>query len=193
MDFQKLIDRVKNILLTPKTEWPVIAAETTTVPDLFKNYIIYVAAIPAVFSLIAMSIHFLVPGIIIGVVSYVITLGVIYVISLLINAFAGTFGGTADPVQALKSAAYSYTAVCVAGVGALIPFLGILVSLAGLIYAIYLLNLGLPSTMKCPPEKSIGYAAVVMIIGWVISFIVGLVLAGIVVATLVAGAAMGAH
>ena len=44
MDFAKVIDRVKNILLTPKTEWPVIAAENTTVADLYKNYIVILAA-----------------------------------------------------------------------------------------------------------------------------------------------------
>ena len=56
MDFAKLIDRVKNILLTPKTEWPVIAGESTTVPDLYKNYIVVLAAIPAVFGFIKSSI-----------------------------------------------------------------------------------------------------------------------------------------
>ena len=56
MDFAKLIDRVKNILLTPKTEWPVIAGESATVPDLYKNYIVVLAAIPAVLGFIKSSI-----------------------------------------------------------------------------------------------------------------------------------------
>jgi hypothetical protein len=34
MDFGKIIDRIKNILTTPKTEWPVIAAEPATVNGL---------------------------------------------------------------------------------------------------------------------------------------------------------------
>ena len=33
-----LIDRAKNILLTPKTEWPVIAAEPATAQGLFTGY-----------------------------------------------------------------------------------------------------------------------------------------------------------
>ena len=41
MDFNKLIARVKGILLTPKTEWPVIAGEPATVADLYKGYIIW--------------------------------------------------------------------------------------------------------------------------------------------------------
>jgi hypothetical protein len=50
VDFNKLIARVKGILLTPKTEWPVIAGESTTVADLYKGYIVWLAAIPPIFT-----------------------------------------------------------------------------------------------------------------------------------------------
>ena len=56
MDFNKLIARVKNILLTPKTEWPVIAAEPDTVQGLYKNYIMILAAIPAVIAFLRYSV-----------------------------------------------------------------------------------------------------------------------------------------
>ena len=56
MDFAKLMARVKAILITPKTEWPVIAAEPETVAGLYKNYILILAAIPAVFGFIKGSI-----------------------------------------------------------------------------------------------------------------------------------------
>ena len=48
MDFSKLIARVQALLLTPKTEWPVIAAEQETVANLYKNYILILAAIPVI-------------------------------------------------------------------------------------------------------------------------------------------------
>ena len=56
MDINKMIARVKAILLTPKTEWPVIAAEPATVPDLYKNWIAILAAIPPVAGFIKGSI-----------------------------------------------------------------------------------------------------------------------------------------
>jgi len=40
-----IVTRVKAILTTPKTEWPVIAAETTTIADLYKSYVVILAAI----------------------------------------------------------------------------------------------------------------------------------------------------
>ena len=42
-------------------------------------------------------------------------------------------------------------------------FLGFLIMLVGVVYGIYLLYLGLPVTMKCPPEKAGAYTAVTMI------------------------------
>ena len=48
----KLIERVKAILLTPRTEWPVIGEERSTMSDLFVNYVAILAAIPAVYLII---------------------------------------------------------------------------------------------------------------------------------------------
>lgn len=191
MDFNKLIARAKAILLTPKTEWPVIADEPTTVADLYKNYIVILAAIPVIFtflkmSLIGVSIPFagtirigIGAGLTQMVVGYVLSLVMVFVMALIIDALAPTFGGQKNQVQALKAAAYAYTASWVAGIGSILPFLGFLIALAGGIYSIYLLYLGLPHTMKSPPDKAAGYTAVVIIIAIVLGFIIGMVTAGI--------------
>jgi len=44
----KLVDRAKNILLTPKTEWDAIAADTTPTKDLILTYVLPLAAVAAV-------------------------------------------------------------------------------------------------------------------------------------------------
>ncbi|MCC6172176.1 MAG: YIP1 family protein [Gammaproteobacteria bacterium] len=184
MDFNKIIERVKNILLTPKVEWPVIAAEPATTASLYKNYLLWLAAIPAVLGFIDATVFgYSVPfmgsfRIGIGaalqgaVVSYVMTLVGVFVFSLIVNALAPTFGGTKDSVQALKAVAYASTAsLVIGGVAAIVPWLGGLLALGALIYGIYLLYLGLPPTMKCPPEKAAGYTAVAMIVALVIGAI----------------------
>lgn len=202
MDFNKLIARVKNILLTPKTEWPVAAAEQDTVQGLFTNYIMILAAIPAVIQLLKLSvIGTTIPfvggtirlgigmGITQMIVQYVVALGVCYLMMLIVDALAPTFGGEKNQVQALKSVAYSYTASWVASVLGLIGPLGWLAMLAAAIYGIYLLYIGLPSTMKCPQDKAGGYAAATIIIGFVLSLILGVVLASV---TGLSGAMSGA-
>ncbi len=199
MDFNKLIARVKAILTTPKTEWPIIAAEPTTVADLYKNYIIWLAAIPVVCKFIkgsfigygAFGISYHTPigaGITGMVIGYALTLALVYVVALIVDALAPTFSGQKSQVQALKVVAYSWTASWIGGVGALVPWLGVLIILAALVYGIYLLYLGLPPTMKSPPEKAGGYTAVTIIIAIVLSWIIALVVAGVVGT----GALMGA-
>jgi len=206
MDFNKLIARVKNILLTPKTEWPVIASEQETVQSLFTNYIMILAAIPAVVQLLKLSIIGISIPIVGGtyrvgigmgitqmVVTYVIALGVCYLMMLIVDALAPTFGGEKNQVQALKSIAYANTAGWVASVLGLVGLLGSLAALAAAIYGIYLLYIGLPSTMKCAQEKAGGYAAATIIIGFVLSLILGMVLASVTGLSGALGSAMSGN
>lgn len=189
MDFNKLFARVMAILTKPTSEWPLIAEEPATTADLYRNYILVLAAIPALCSFIKMSfIGMHVPfmgtihvgvgaGLRGAIVGYALTLVGVYLMALLINALAPTFGGQKNPLQALKTVAYAYTASWVAGIGQLLPWIGVLLTLAGAVYSIYLLNLGLPHTMKCPPEKSKAYTAVSIVIailvGWTVGIIAG--------------------
>lgn len=194
MDFNKLIKRVKNILLSPKSEWPVIAAEQDSVAGLYRNYIVILAALTPVATFIGLLLFGisipLVGTIHIGfgtlitqlILSYVMALAMAYIMALIINILADTFGGQQNLVQALKAAAYSVTVVWVVGVLNILPGLGPLVFLLILVaagYAVYLLFLGLPHTMKCSQEKAGGYAALVVVIGIVIGFILGMVVGSI--------------
>lgn len=185
MDFNKIIARVKNILLAPKTEWPVIAAEPETVAGLYKDYIVIVAALAPVGTFVGLlvfgfnvpfvgRIHFGIGTLLSQLIlSYAVSLVMTYVIAFIIDALAPSFGGVKSQVQALKAAAYSFTPVWVVGFLNILP-IGLIVgllTLAALIYAIYLMNLGLQHTMQSPSTRSAGYTAVVIIIGIVIGFI----------------------
>lgn len=182
-----LVDRVKSILLNPKPTWAAIEAEPATPAGLYKDYLVWLAAIPAVCGFIGMSligvggfgITVRVPlllGLANLVVSYVLSLVGIYVLSLIVNALAPRFGGVQSPIQALKLTVYASTAALVGGVFSLLPVLSILGLLAAL-YSIYLIYTGLPVLMKNPPEKSMVYTVVVLIAGVVIGLILGAVTA----------------
>lgn len=202
MQSANLVARAKAILTTPKTEWPQIAAEPASIGGLYAGYIAILAAIPVVAGFIKSSLigaSFLgvtvrAPigaGITAAILGYALSLLLTYVMALIINALAPTFSAQKDPIQALKVVAYAWTAYWVAGVAAIVPWLGWLVMLAGGIYTIYLLYLGLPSIMKCPPDKAAGYTAlsivIAIVLGWLISLIVGMVIGG----AMLGGAAMG--
>jgi len=178
-----LIERVKRILLQPKQEWEVISGETISTSDLYLNYIIPLAAIGPVASVIGLSIigismfsgsAFRVPFVtasLSAVVNYVLNLAGVYVLALVIDFLAPTFSGDKNPAQALKLAAYSSTAAWIAAVFVIIPALGIL-GILGL-YSLYLLYLGIPVLMKAPQEKSLAYTVAVAVAAIIIFAVIG--------------------
>src|SRR5260370_30300466 len=42
MDLNTVIQRARSLLVSPRTEWPVIAAEPATVADLYRDYLMIV-------------------------------------------------------------------------------------------------------------------------------------------------------
>jgi len=180
-----IVERIKGILLRPKDEWQTISGETTPIPELYKSYIVILAAIGPVASIIGMSIiglslpfvgSFRIPittMIASSVVQYVLTLVGVYVLALIIDALAPTFSGQKNINQAFKLAAYSYTPGWLAGIFALIPALAVL-GILGL-YGLYLLFLGLPVLMKSPQEKSLGYTATIILAAIVMFVVIGII------------------
>ena len=179
------VERVKGILLRPREEWQTISGETTSIAELYRTYIILLAAIgPAAFiigmSIVGVSLPFMgsyrmpiTTAIASAVVQYILTLFGVYILALIVNTLAPTFLGEKNLNQAFKVAAYSYTPGWLVGVFTIIPalsFLGIL----GL-YGLYLLYLGLPVLMKSPREKSMGYTVAVVIAALIIFILIGLV------------------
>ena len=198
-----IVDRVKNICLTPNTEWPVIAAETTSTSELITGYVVPLAAIGAVAgligrSLIGISLGFggtyrvpIVAGAVGAIIGFVMAIVGVFIVSLIIDALAPTFGAEKNSAQALKVAVYSYTPAWVAGVLNIVPVLGVLGILAAL-YGLYLLYLGLQKLMKCPPDKAIGYTVVVVVCAIVVTVVLGLVTAAVAGAGMLGSGAMGA-
>lgn len=202
MDFSKIVARAKAILTRPRSEWPVIAGETTTVANIYRDYLVWLAAIPVVcmfikgsligYSAFGVTVR---TGIASGigrmVVGYVLGLALVYVVALIVNALAPTFGAQKNQTQALKAVGYAYTAAWIAGIGMLIPWLGWLVMIAGGVYSIYLLYLGLPETMHCPPEKAAGYTAVTVVVAVILAWILALILGGLFAAGHLASHGLG--
>lgn len=178
-----LVDRVKRILLSPRTEWEVIDNEPTTPAQLFTGYAMPLAAIGPLAQMVGYSVFgipvpfagtYRVPigsAITSALVTYVLILGGTYVLGLIIDALGPTFNGQRSQIQALKVAVYSSTASWVAGIFYLIPGLRLLTILG--LYSVYLLYLGLPMLMKSPRDKSVAYTAVVVIAAVVVFMLTG--------------------
>jgi hypothetical protein len=176
--------RIKGILLSPSTEWPLIAAEPKTAGEIYMGYVLPLVAIGVVATLlgstlIGVSVPFIgnvktgiVAAVLTAVLQFVFAFLIVWLISWLVDVLAPTFGGQRDSLRALKVTAYSYTPAWVAGVFHLIPMLGVLAFIAGL-YGLYLLYLGLPVLMQCPKDKSVGYTIVTVLCAIVMAVVIG--------------------
>jgi hypothetical protein len=184
-----LVDRVKNLLLSPAKEWEVIKGETWAVADLFTKYAILLAAIPAVAGFLGYSFF----GISYGfgtyklgfgtsltwaILTYVLTLAGIFVLGFIIDAVAPSFGSTKDMVASLKVAVFSSTPAWVAGILNIFPALGILVAIAS-IYGLVLLYMGLERVKTVPKDKMVGYFVVVLIAAILVYVVIGAIVGAI--------------
>jgi len=170
-----LIERAKNMILSPRHEWEVIAPESSGIAQLYAGYVIPLSIFAAVFtfvhvSLIGVRVPFaglvrspISAGLTTAVLSVVFGLLGVFLFSLIVNGLAPTFGGVRDQTQAMKVAAYSLTPAWLSSVLALSPVLPSLLQFLAGCYGIYVLYLGLPPVMRAPRERAAGYTATVVI------------------------------
>ena len=190
MNIERLVARARSIVLQPREAWPAIAAETDSITGIYRNYVIWLAALPVLGVLIGTAlfgIHVPILGTIrIGfgtllaqaVLSYLTGLLIVFLLALVVDALAPTFAAGKSRIQAFKSVVYAITPVWLAGALNILPWIGtlvLLVSAGAAVYSVYLLKLGLPRTMGCPEDKSWGYAITVVVAGIVLSLAAGFV------------------
>jgi len=178
------VGRARAILFEPRATFKEVDSEFTKPGALWSRYILPLALIGPVAGAVGRLIFgkriagtSLAESLSIGgavtwaVIALVLALVAVFVLTQVISLLAPGFGGQKNDVQALKVAAYSNTPVWLAGIFNLhgrFLIVGIIVSL----YGLFLLYLGLPTLMKVPKDRAMGYTAVVIIAAIVIFLLV---------------------
>jgi hypothetical protein len=169
-----LIERARAILLTPQTEWNIVAAEPRTRGALVTSYVLWMAALGPV----ALMINTIIFGrsisgikyrptvqgaIINATIDYGVALLLFGILYLSLDYLARYFDGQSNRPHAFKLAAYGSTAWWVAGLTNLVPGLGIFM-LVGQAYSLYLVYLGATPLMKVPHNRAILYVIAVLVV-----------------------------
>ncbi len=185
-----LIERVKNILLTPKTEWDVIDNETPDVPKILTTYVLPLVAIGAICSFIGYGLigksYFGIRfadtgwGVRYALIALIAGVASTFLMAFVVDALAPTFKSEKNFGKSFQLAAYTYTAGWVGGVFNILPSLAIIGLLAGL-YGLYILYLGLPKMKKTPQDQVTGYFVASLVTMIVASFVVFLILKSILI------------
>jgi Yip1 domain. len=187
-----LFERVKQIIISPKSEWQTIDSENTPAQTLLFKYLLVLALIPAVASFIGFGIMETSYGKIIhiggsieigirqGIISYVSTIFAVYLASWVIGFLAPSFGSEKNFGRAFTLVVYSYTPSLVAGVVLIFPALAFIQMLAG-IYGLYILYLGLKPMMKTPDDKQPIYFLISLLVIILVSIAISAIFAAIFV------------
>jgi hypothetical protein len=174
-----IVERAKRLCLAPDAEWAVIAGERATLGSLMTGYVLPLAALSALGSLlgtmfIGLGIAF---AFRVAIMSLVMTAIGVVILSVVIDALAPTFGAAKNSESAAKVAAYSPTPAWLAGITQIIPILGNIIVVIGALYSLYLLYLGLMRVMKSADDKAVGYTVVVVIVAIVVGVAVSYITA----------------
>ena len=182
-----LVERAKNILLTPKTEWEAVAAEEPNIQQILLSYVLPLALIPTIAIIIgwgvigAFGFTSFTYGIAMGLVQIINAFLSVLIAGFVIDALAPSFGSQKNMGRAVQLVAYSMTPIWVAGILNILPTIGWLAVLIGL-YGLFLMYLGLAPLMKTPEDKKVGYLVVSVIILIVVYFAIAAILSGIFIA-----------
>lgn len=184
-----LIDRAKNMLTTPKTEWLVVASETPDNSKIVVGYVIPLAIAGAVaafigYGLIGVNMF----GVRVGgtnwglfhaLTALIQTVVSLFVTAFIVDALAPSFGSEKNMGRSLQLVAYGSTPTLVAGLFRILPFLAAIILFAAAIYGLYLWYLGLTPVKKTPEDKRVTYIIVCilvlivvwMVLGWLLAMI----------------------
>lgn len=175
-----IIERVKNILITPKTEWNVIEGETTSLSSLLTTYVFPLSLIGAICAFVGFGLIGYNTGIF-GIRVKGMDWGLYEAITRLVAALLGfvisayvvdmlapNFKSEKNINKSAQLVGYSATASFVGGVFLLLPSLAIIALLCGL-YGIYLMYLGIGPLKKTPEDQKIVYMIVSIVVYAVIT------------------------
>jgi len=181
-----IFSRASNIMFKTKPEWQAVELETANVSAILFGYVIPLAIIPALFTILGYGLVGVpVPffgritswsmGISAGITSFISTILAVYITAFIVDALAPSFKAQKNFGKAMQLVAYSFTPAWVAGVLYIFPTVGWIAGLAGL-YGLYLMYQGFEHTMKPAKESTVGYFLATIGILIVTYIVLGLIL-----------------
>jgi hypothetical protein len=168
-----IIERVKNILFSPKTEWSKINTEPGSLNSLIMSYTIIVTGIGAIGIFIGEALigyhgygytSSVKISLINAILNFICVVATVVAGAYIADALAPNLGAEKDKNKSAQWSVYGFTPLCLALLLGIIPgqdtrwYIGVV----GFIYSFYLLYVGAPVLKKAIGEKTIPYTAVVL-------------------------------
>jgi Yip1 domain len=187
------LSNAKDVLMSENAEWTRVMAVENDKQSLLRYGMVLITiayVLIFLFSLmspsgmggfVAFSTTYVIAMV---VVEFVIGIASLYFIPMILAALAPSFGGKNDSMNALKLFVFAGTPSWIGMALSKIPYLGVLIMIAGAVYAIYLFWQHVAEAMSIPADKKVGYVVVSILVLAVIYIVIGAI--GGVIANMVA-------
>jgi len=153
---QKLIDRVKQILLNPKGAGKSLQADETTTYKIYQEYLSILGIIPAIATFLGWwgAYRSFGKSLIIALVFYGFVLFGVWLTSFVSNFIGPFFGTEKTKIEWFKISVISWTPYFVACILNVLPRISIL-TLISIFYGIYLFHITSDDLLEVPKEKKV--------------------------------------
>ncbi|MEO8306110.1 MAG: Yip1 family protein [Betaproteobacteria bacterium] len=180
----EILRRIVYLVFRPAAEWDLIAREPATVGALLQRYILPLALLAPIATVIGMKtfdrdwdpVHgYLVPPdqiVATGVTTYCAIIGSILALAAIFTLILPLFGGVRDYVGALKVAAYGAIPVLLAGATLLLPVLAI-IGIIGMCHTLYLYWMGAGRVLKVPAGSEAEFVGIAIVLLTLFSALAG--------------------
>ena len=176
--------RIVYVMFRPKAEWELIAEEKTSVDALLRGYILPLALLAPIATVIGMKIfdrewdpmhgYLVPPGDIFaaGAATFFAIVGSIFALAAIFALIAPMFGSPRNFLAALKVATYGAIPVLLAGATLVLPAMAI-VGMVGLCHTLFLYWLGVHQVLKVPTGGSAEYVGISIVLLALVSAFAG--------------------
>ena len=176
--------RIVYLIFRPTAEWDLIAREQTSVDALLRSYILPLALLAPIATVIGMKTFdrewdpahgYLVPAdqiLAAGAATFFAIVGSIFVLAAIFAIIAPMFGATRDYLAALKVATYGAIPLMLAGATLLLPVMAI-VGLVGLCHTLFLFWLGARRVLNVPAGAGTEFVGISLVVLTFLSVLVG--------------------
>jgi len=176
--------RIVYLIFRPTAEWDLIASEPTSVDKLLRSYILPLALLAPVATVIGMKtfdrdwdpVHgYLVPAdqiLAAGATTYFAIVGSILMLAAIFAVIAPMFGAARDYLAALKVATYGAIPLMLAGATLLLPVMAI-VTTVGLCHSLFLFWLGARRVLNVPAGAQAEFVGISLVLLTFLSVVVG--------------------
>lgn len=191
IDLNFIINRFRNIVFSPSTEWDIIKSEKHDIQKILTTYlipiIITIGIADLLGGLIFQSFYSLTFRVLSAIITMIIPFSSILLSSYLISLLSPSFGAKSDLTSSIKLVTYSYSIQLLLSILInLLPFFSVL-GILGL-YFIFIIWQGVVPLMEVAEEKKVSFVIlavlIIIIISLLISFVFSLLLTPFIVTTI---------